>query len=126
MKGFSVKTYLVHVTAWMIFITYELAAVYFFSGIHSGIATTLIYYVLYILLFYGHALLVLPLTEGRKGALWMRMAFLALELTVCIAIKYLLDRKLGYSPLMTRRYFFLGCWRSTGIAMELVITGLYG
>ncbi|MFI5160451.1 MAG: sensor histidine kinase [Sphingobacteriales bacterium] len=109
---------LFHIIAWLIFIFYELASVFFVNGTLSGIGRAFVYYILYISIFYFHARIALPFAFGRlKRPHVACLVLIVPELVACILLKCLVDRyiesyKLQLNDLrFVSKYLFLSAWR---------------
>ena len=108
--------FLIHCTAWILFMTYELATIFFLDGTVKGLAATLPYYILYISLFYVHAEVVLPYVFSGPRPYVRGILSVVAEIVMALLIKYVLDLAKGYrldyhSRIQLTRYLFLATWR---------------
>jgi two-component system LytT family sensor kinase len=114
------STVLKHILVWLIFVSYELAYLFFTVGLHASVAHFTIYYGLNILLFYTNSYLVLDFSFFKTRAPYIISCSLILfEMLLYLVVKYALDFLLGkstYHPIyhttFWKQYIVTNIWRA--------------
>jgi two-component system LytT family sensor kinase len=111
----TLRLILIHAFAWLVYITYEMAMVYFLSGPNRGLVKSYLYFTVYIFLFYAFALYLLPLLFKHKRYLAFLFSFIAV-MALFIGIRYfyvhkLFAQDLNYQVVSLKTFLAESVWR---------------
>jgi two-component system, LytTR family, sensor kinase len=106
---------LIHAAAWLIYISYELAMVYFTNGFSRSVFTSYLNFTVYIFLFYAFALYLLPLLFKYKKYLTFLISFLVV-MVLFVGIRYwymnsLFAQGLNYTFTSMKTFLAETVWR---------------
>jgi two-component system LytT family sensor kinase len=118
-----VKSHRLHFTIWGIFMAWEIIVIGLSSGIFGHPLTYAAHYISIILLFYNHALFVLPWAVKRSSHYFWRLPIaVALEMSAFILLSYLVDLLLSNGGFLKNDVAFELNLR---YAMRTLYRGLY-
>jgi two-component system LytT family sensor kinase len=121
-KDWIVK-YREHLIAWSVFITWEIVVIGLSSGVFGHPITYLTHYLIIIILFYNHALLVWPFALSKKRhPLWMIPVFTGIEVATFIVLSYAVDKLLITSGVLNNH---TGFTFTVPYMMRTLYRGLY-
>lgn len=121
-----------HIGAWFAYMLYESFSVALATGTFGNLVFYLLHYAVNILLFYFHAVLVLPLaTSVKRNVIWKLPLLTVLEIALFLAFKFAADHLIALLyPEMYRNEIILdekfiagGTWRS--VYFILLASGYY-
>lgn len=101
-----------HFIGWVVLIAYEIGAVGFVSGKFNTIEVSLLYYVLNILLFYTHALVVLPSVLNQvKNRIAVLPPLIAVECAIYVLTLYILLPVISNYKAINFQYLIKITWK---------------
>jgi two-component system LytT family sensor kinase len=111
----TLRLILMHAAAWLVYITYELAMLYFSTGSRHSLLISYLNFTVYIFLFYAFALFLLPLLFKHKRYLTFLFSFV-LVLALYISIRYwfvhkLFAQGLNYHFVSLKTFLAESVWR---------------
>jgi two-component system, LytTR family, sensor kinase len=89
----TLRLILIHVVAWLVYISYELVMVYLSRGSGRSLIVSYLNFTVYIFLFYAFALYLLPLLFKHKKYLTFLLSFI-IVMALFIGLRYLYVQKL--------------------------------
>lgn len=123
---------LLHISVWILYVIYESFAVAMATGSASRIIFYVLHYAVNILLFYFHALFVLPHATAKKHQIiWKLPLLIVLEIGLFLSIKFGTDHLIASlfheidksSIEINKRFIYGGIWRS--IYFIMAASGYY-
>jgi two-component system LytT family sensor kinase len=113
-----------HISAWGLFILYELGAVYCVTGKIANLKDSLVYYLLNITLFYVNAYVVFDFSFSRFRRHYLALTILfLLELVIYLSLKYAIDYKVSSFRLPAYNFSFIGKYVYVNIWRGLYFIG---
>jgi sensor histidine kinase YesM len=111
----NLRLILLHAAAWLVYISYELAMLYFSTGSTRSILASYLNFTVYIFLFYAFALYLLPLLFKHKKYLAFLVSVLGV-MALYLAIRYfyvhqLFSQGLNYQYISFKTFLAESIWR---------------
>jgi two-component system, LytTR family, sensor kinase len=111
----TLRLILIHVFAWLVYISYEMAMLYFLTGSSRDLAKSYLNFTVYIFLFYAFALYLLPLLFKHKRYLAFLFSFVGV-MALFIGLRYfyalkLFGQDLSYPSVAWKTFLVESVWR---------------
>lgn len=115
MQRKTLRLILIHAFAWLVYISYEMAMLYFLSGASRSLVKSYLNFTVYIFLFYAFAHFLLPLLFKHKRYLTFLVSFLGV-MALFIGLRYFYADKLfgldlSYPSLAWKTFLVESVWR---------------
>ena len=115
MQRKTLRLILIHAFAWLVYISYEMAMLYFLSGASRSLVKSYLNFTVYIFLFYAFALYLLPLLFKHKRYLTFLISFIGV-MAFFIGLRYfyahkLFGQELSFPSLAWKTFLVESVWR---------------